>query len=444
MARPIKWNTVQRKVNDLIPYEKNPRILTEAKKANLIASLEKFGLAEIPAINKDNTLLAGHQRMKVMQLLGKGEEIIDVRRPNRQLNQKEVKEYNITSNISAGEWDVQLLESDFADIELGELGLDLAELDIKPSRLTDEELNEVPDPPKIPFSTPGDLYELNGHRVLCGDSTNIRDIEKLMGGHLADMVFQDPPYNVKIDNVVNNTGRSKSKKKRHSNFLMAAGEMSKHEFSTFLTICFENNKQSSKDGSIHFNFMDWKHIDEIHSSLISVFGALKQLIVWNKDVAGMGTFYRSKHELIFITKHGDQRHTNNFQLGQTGRYRTNVWDYPSATSFRNKTRIGNNGVGVGDLEFHPTVKPIRLVIDAIIDCSKRGEIIQDLFLGSGTTLIASEETKRSCYGMELDPMYCDVIIKRWVSYNARCDKKITIKRNGAVLTTSEIKRLTDG
>jgi DNA modification methylase len=226
-----------------------------------------------------------------------------------------------------------------------------------------------------------------------------------MNGRKAHMVFTDPPYNVKIDGHATGLGAI-----RHKNFHMAAGEMSAGEFTDFLARVFSELVAHSVDGSLHYVFMDWRHAKEILAAGDETYSELKALCVWTKDNGGMGSLYRSQHELIFVFKNGRESHRNNIQLGQFGRYRTNVWNYPGVNSFSRKTEEGNL------LELHPTVKPVALVADAIMDCSARGDVVLDPFLGSGTTVIAAERTGRVCYGIELDPLYVDVIIRRWQKF----------------------------
>jgi DNA modification methylase len=223
---------------------------------------------------------------------------------------------------------------------------------------------------------------------------------QLMAGELAQMVITDPPYNVPIDGHVCGLGKVK-----HAEFAMASGEMSEAEFESFLSAALGNLAAFSRDGSIHYVFMDWRHIAEILAAGRSAYTELKNLVVWNKDNGGMGAFYRSKHELVFVFKKGRAKHINNFELGQHGRYRTNVWDYAGISSL---------GDGRAEqLAMHPTVKPVALIADAIRDCSKRGGIVLDAFGGSGTTLIAAEETGRKARLVEIDPRYADVTVRRW-------------------------------
>lgn len=220
-----------------------------------------------------------------------------------------------------------------------------------------------------------------------------------MGAKRAAMVFADPPYNVAIKSI---QGRGKIK---HANFVMAAGEMSKSQFTAFLTETLAHAAKHSTSGSIHYICMDWRHLEEMLGAGNAVYAELKNLVIWAKTNAGQGSFYRSQHELIFVYKNGDGGHTNNFELGQHGRNRTNVWNYAGVNTFR----AGR----MDELTLHPTVKPIALVADAMRDCSRRGDIVLDPFLGSGTTILAAERVGRRAYGLELDPLYVDVAVRRW-------------------------------
>lgn len=217
------------------------------------------------------------------------------------------------------------------------------------------------------------------------------------------MVFTDPPYNVPIQGHVGGSGSI-----RHREFAMAAGEMSKDEFTDFLRAAFRNLVDFSGDGSIHFVCMDWRHISEILAAGDGLYAELKNVIAWVKDNGGMGTFYRSRHELIFAFKNGTAPHINSFELGQHGRYRTNVWQYKGM----NTMRAGR----LDELALHPTVKPVQLIADAIKDVSERGGIVLDLFGGSGSTMIAAHKTGRRAFLCELDPIYCDRIMQRWETY----------------------------
>jgi DNA modification methylase len=228
----------------------------------------------------------------------------------------------------------------------------------------------------------------------------------LLKGSVAALIFTDPPYNVQIDGHVSGLGKA-----QHREFAMTSGEMSPDEFRKFLENVFRHMATNSADGSIHYICMDWRHMAEIIAAGESVYTELKNLCVWVKNNGGMGTFYRSRHELVFVFKNGTAPHINNFELGQTGRYRTNVWEYQGVNSFGAERDEA--------LAMHPTVKPVELVADAIKDCSLRNQIVLDPFGGSGTTLIAAEKTGRRGYLMELDPLYCDTIIRRWQAFTGQ-------------------------
>jgi len=253
-----------------------------------------------------------------------------------------------------------------------------------------------------PLSKIGDLWLLGPHRVLGGDARDPASFAALMGEERAAMVFTDPPYNVPIDGHASGLGAI-----HHRPFPMASGEMDRSGFTAFLTEACQNLAAFSGAGSIHFICMDWRHAEELLAAGRGVYGELKNLCVWVKDNGGMGSLYRSQHELVFVFKHGANGHRNNVQLGRFGRNRSNVWRYPGANSFARCGEEGNLSA------LHPTVKPVAMVADAILDCSARGDSILDAFLGSGTTVIAAERTGRRCCGLELDPIYLDRAIHRW-------------------------------
>jgi DNA modification methylase len=243
----------------------------------------------------------------------------------------------------------------------------------------------------------GDVWWLGRHRLICGDARDRAVFDLLMEDEQADLVFTDPPYNVPIDGHATGLGRI-----RHREFAMGVGEMSVAAFTGFLQQTLGNAAALARSGAIAFVCMDWRHMGELLRAGQAVFSELKNLCVWNKTNGGMGTFYRSKHELVFVFKVGNAGHTNTFGLGDGGRYRTNVWDYAGVNSGRRD-----------DLAMHPTVKPVALVAEAIKDCSKRSEIVLDPFGGSGTTLMAAQKTGRLARLIECDPLYCDTILRRF-------------------------------
>jgi len=316
------------------------------------------------------------------------------------------------------EWDDALLASQLRELAALDLdfsleitGFDIGEIDlrIEQSSLSDdddERANQIPEPlGGSPVTRTGDIWVLNEHRVLCGSALERSAYSTLMGSALAEMVFVDPPYNVAIDGNVSGLGTT-----RHREFAMASGELSEEEFQQFLTKAFSLLAQYSTRHSLHFVCMDWRHIGEVLAAGDDAYNELINCCVWVKDNAGMGSFYRSQHELVFVFKAQKGPHRNNVQLGQYGRNRTNVWCYPCANSFSRSREEGNL------VALHPTVKPAALVGDAIMDCTERGGIVLDSFLGSGTTVIAAERTGRRCYGLEIDTLYVDTIVRRWQAF----------------------------
>jgi 16S rRNA G966 N2-methylase RsmD len=292
------------------------------------------------------------------------------------------------------------------EFDLTLTGFETAEIDVM---LDPEGTSSEPDafdacpPPKMggpAVSRVGDLWQLGRHRLLCGDATQAESFDRLLNGRPADLVFTDPPYNVPVDGHARGLGRT-----RHREFMMAAGEMSETEFRRFLCTVLGHMVQHTRLGSIHFICMDWRHIGELLAAARGLYAEVKNLCVWVKANAGMGSLYRSQHELVLVLKNGRAPHVNNVHLGRLGCYRTNVWNYPGVNSW---------GPGRGEaLALHPTVKPVALIADAIRDCSKRHALVLDPFLGSGTTLLAAERTQRTAYAIEIDPYYVDVAVRRF-------------------------------
>ena len=243
------------------------------------------------------------------------------------------------------------------------------------------------------------MWLIGDHRLFCGDALDPASYDALMGGKKAQMVFTDPPYNVTINGNVSGMGKVK-----HREFAMASGEMSDPNFTKFLRTSFSRMAEVSEPAAIHFICMDWKHLGAVKEAGDLVYAEQKNLCVWAKTNAGMGTFYRSQTEFVFVYKVGPGKHINNFGLGEKGRHRSNLWTYAGANTFR----AGR----MDDLSEHPTVKPVQMVQDAILDCSRPKGIILDGFAGIGTTLVAAARTGRRGYGIELDPLYVDCAIAR--------------------------------
>jgi DNA modification methylase len=283
------------------------------------------------------------------------------------------------------------------NFDLEVTGFETAEIDLLVDGPTDAERIDrsdiLPAPQTDAVSRLGDLWHLGDHLLLCGNACDAASYAELLADEPARLVFTDPPYNVPIDGHVGGLGAIK-----HREFKMASGEMTAAEFEHFLKSVFKNLASASVDGALHFICMDWRHMAEVMSAASGIYSELKNLCVWNKNNGGMGSLYRSKHELVFVYKAGTAPHLNTIELGKHGRYRTNVWDYAGVNTFRTGREA--------ELEMHPTVKPTALVIDAIKDCSRRGEIVLDMFAGSGTTIMAAHKSRRRARAIELDPPLC--------------------------------------
>lgn len=401
--------------NQLEPWARNARTHSKKQVREIAESIRTFGFTNPVLVDADNTILAGHGRVEAARLLGM-KTVPCLRLEHMTPEQK--RAYVLADNklaLNAG-WDddilageLQALMSSDLDFDIGVTGFSIPEIDglmdqVEPEDPGDPADDRLPDDANVPSRCRvGDLWQLGPHRLTCGDSLDPVVVAQLMDGERARMVFTDPPYNVPIAGHVGGLGRV-----QHREFAMASGEMSRAEFTEFLRKSFGNLADVSVDGAIHYVCMDWRHLQEVLDAGREIYAEMKNLIVWSKDNGGMGTFYRSRHELIFAFKIGTAPHLNNFELGQHGRYRTNVWEYRGA----NTLRAGR----MDELSMHPTVKPVQMIADAIRDVSGRGDIILDLFGGSGSTLIAAEKTGRRARLCELDPVYCDRILQRWETY----------------------------
>jgi DNA modification methylase len=293
------------------------------------------------------------------------------------------------------------------DIDPTLTGFSTGEIDVILSSAADPDDEVVPPLPVTPRTKPGDIWILGEHRVGCGDSRDAGFLQRVIGkGARVDAAFLDPPYNVRIGgNAVNIGKRPVASGTEHREFAMASGEMNEAEFRSFLADTLGAAVRVSRDGAVHFVCMDWRHMDDVSAVGSTIYGERLNLCIWNKSNAGMGSLYRSKHELVFVYRVGTAPHLNMVELGRHGRNRTNVWDYASVNSMRGSRRE--------DLALHPTVKPTGLVADAIQDVTRRGDLVLDLFLGSGTTLLGAERTGRRFRGLDIDPAYVDVALERW-------------------------------
>jgi DNA modification methylase len=401
-----------RRIRELRLDPKNPRTHTPRQIRQIARSIDQFGFNVPILVDAALKVIAGHGRVMACQQLG-WREVPTIALEH--LSDAQAKAFAIADNrlTENSKWDERLLAQQLQELSLLDLdfnlevtGFDMGEIDLRIEGLVarpeddDDPADVLPEPQTgSPVTRPGDLWLLDRHRVYCASALEEASYAGLMQDEKAAMVFTDPPYNVAIQGNVSGLGTI-----RHREFMMGSGEMSEAEFARFLADACSLLARHSADGALHFVFMDWRHMTELLAAGRRVYAELKNVCVWVKNHTGMGALYRSRHELIFVFKYGRAAHRNNVQLGSFGRDRTNVWLYPSP---RTPTDEGNL------LALHPTVKPVRLVADAILDCTARGDIVLDGFLGSGTTLIAAERVGRRCYGLELDPLYVDTLVRRW-------------------------------
>ncbi|MGC4025602.1 MAG: DNA methyltransferase [Mesorhizobium sp.] len=414
MAKTIELKIRYVPVGTLKPYQNNARTHSKKQISQIAASIRRFGMVTPILVDGDGTIIAGHG--KFMAAIECGLPDVPAVRVDH-MTEADRKAYVIADNRLAelSGWDDDILRIEFQNIEslvadypLEITGFDTGRIDLitgDPISKIDP-ADEVPENEEVVVTRQGDLWVLGDHRLICGDAQETAVYARLMGDERARMSFVDPPYNVPIEGHVSGLGA-----KTHREFVMAAGELDEDEFVDLLASAMTQVADYSINGSIHFWAMDWRHLDELSLARKRARLEMKNLIVWNKTNAGMGAFYRSQHELFYVLKKGNEKHTNNFGLGESGRYRTNVWNYAGANTFKRDR--------AEELDWHPTVKPTVLVVDAIRDVSKRGDIVIDCFAGSGTTAIAAEKTKRKARLIELDPRYCDTIIRRFMTYTGK-------------------------
>ncbi|MBU1347258.1 MAG: ParB N-terminal domain-containing protein [Alphaproteobacteria bacterium] len=415
-SRP-ELEIVYRPLADLSPFVGNARTHSKKQLAQIAASIEAFGFTNPVLVDEDAIVIAGHGRLLAAKSLGLARIPVIVLGGLTEAQKRALRLADNKIALNAG-WDTEVLKIELdalADLsfELELTGFATGEIDVISADTPDPDDEVVPPTPDEPVTRPGDLWRLGEHRLLCGDSRDREVLGTVMGGWLADAAFTDPPYNVRIDGNAVSRGT-------HAEFAMASGEMTPAEFTAFLVQTLGACAVVSRDGAVHFVCMDHRHVGELTSAGDSVYGQRLNICVWNKSNAGMGSLYRSRHELVFVFRVGQAAAFNAVELGRHGRNRTNVWDYASVNSFRGSRRE--------DLALHPTVKPVGLVADAIRDVTRKGERVLDAFMGSGTTLIAAERTRRICHGVEYEPRYVDVAIERW---SAMTGRSAILERTGA-------------
>jgi DNA modification methylase len=415
---PSRLAVTYRAVGELIPDPRNARTHSKRQIDQIRSSIEAFGFTNPILADPEGHIIAGHGRLQAARAMGFAEVPTITLSGLSEVQKRALRIADNKIALNAG-WDVEILQ-----LELGELaaidvdidptltGFSTAEIDVILSSAADPDDEVIPPLPITLRTKPGDIWILGEHRIGCGDGRDAGFLQRVIGnGARVDAAFLDPPYNVRIGgNAVDIGRRPVASGTEHREFVMASGEMSEVEFRSFLADTLGAAARVSRDGAVHFVCMDWRHMDDVSAVGSAIYGERLNLCIWNKSNAGMGSLYRSKHELVFVYRVGAAPHLNMVELGKHGRNRTNVWEYASVNSMRGSRRE--------DLALHPTVKPTGLVADAIQDVTRRGDLVLDLFLGSGTTLIAAERTGRRFRGLDIDPAYVDVAIERWSARTA--------------------------
>ena len=416
MGNSATLEVVYREIECLTPYPRNARVHSKRQIRQIADSINTFGFTNPVLVDRSAVMIAGHGRVEAAKLLGM-KRVPTICLDN--LNEDQIRAYILADNKLAEKagWDHAILAIELQHLTSVDLGFDvtltgfeIGEIDLilqegKADQSADEPF-EVSSGPAI--TKVGDIWQLGDHRLICGNALDESVYSSLMNGQTADVAFTDPPYNVKIDGNVCGNGAI-----RHREFAMASGEMTEAEFVRFLGQALGLLERHSKNGSVHFVCMDWRHAGELLVAGKQTYDIFLNLCVWAKDNGGMGSLYRSQHELVFVFRKGNESHRNNIQLGKFGRNRTNVWRYPGVNTLSRSGEAGNL------LALHPTVKPVAMIADAILDCSAPGDIVLDNFSGVGSTILAAERVRRICYAVEIDPLYVDTTVRRWEEQTGR-------------------------
>ncbi|AGH97679.1 DNA modification methylase [Micavibrio aeruginosavorus] len=427
-------------IDELNVSSKNPRKITEKQKDKASSLVHATGFMMPIVVDQKKQVVIGHEWLEAAKILGLDDvPVIHL----SDLSEADARALRIgyPKIIDLGEWDVTILAEEFEimlndKIDLSTTGFDLPEIDIilsegrSENNDKDNEIVEIA-PSQEAVSKLGDLWLLGKHRILCGSATDPESYKILMGDQVAQAIISDPPYNV--PNQGHTGGRGTVK---HREFPQAHGEMTEGQFIEFLSQYLTSSTHHLCEGGLVYSFMDWRHEYEMLSASRSADLQKINLVIWNKNNGGMGSLYRSKHELVYVLKKGKAKHINNVELGKNGRYRTNVWDYAGVNSFK-KDRMK-------ELSTHPTVKPVEMIADAILDCTHLNQIVLDPFSGSGTIFIACEKTNRIGYGMDLDPLYVDAAIRRWEAHTGQNAIHATSKKAFSACQSIRSKRRTRG
>ncbi len=391
----------------LSPYVGNARAHSKKQIAQVADSLRTFGFITPVVVDPQRVLVAGHARWLAAKSIGL------TRIPAicaDHLTPQQLRAYALADNKIAenATWDKSLLRVELEslmnadlDFSITTTGFCVPEIDL--ILHSTDTIDPPPGPLPAPAETvtrPGDLWKLGKHYIFCGDVRDPAAIERALSGDRVSLVITDPPFNCPVNGHVSGLGDV-----RHREFAMASGEMSSPEFTGFLGEVMRRMAEVCVDGALLYVFMDWRNLSELKMATAGAGLDEINFCVWVKTNAGMGSLYRSQHEMVSVLKKGNAPHTNNVELGKHGRYRTNVWNYPGMNAF---------GADRDEaLRWHPTVKPVAMIRDAILDASHPDDWVLDGFLGSGTTLLACEQSRRRCIGVEIDPAYVDVAIDRW-------------------------------
>ncbi len=397
-------------LDELRPAARRVRRANKTQIARIRRSIEKFGMVKPILITQDTEIVDGHEMLEVLRQIGV--ERVPCLRVDH-LSELEIRQLRLALNKIAetGSWDLDALKLEFEDlldldVDLEITGFEMGEIDqvlMIGEDSGEDPLDAIqarPDPAAPVISRRGDFWRLGEHLLLCGDARDPADLCRLTSDELIAMLLTDPPYNVRVNGFVR-TGRTRC----YREFAEASGEMSPEAFTAFLADVLGLAGTALAPDAPAFVFMDWRHMRELDAALATAGFRMVNLCVWVKPVGGMGGLYRSRHELVFVATRGTASPRNNVQLGRFGRNRTNVWEYAGAT--------GGDTDPQDDFAAHPTVKPIRLLADAILDVTAAGDIVLDTFTGSGSTLLAAERTRRRCRALEIDPAYVDLTIHRW-------------------------------
>jgi DNA modification methylase len=415
-------------IADLRPSARKVRKLDPAHVREVASSISALGFCVPLLVGRDNEIINGEVSYEAAKQLGL-DRLPCVRIGHLSLEEQRVLRLAVNRLAEKGEWDLDALKIEFEELILLDAPIEIT--GFSPAEIDHVILGEAADgleqgplepDPATAVARVGDIFQLGPHRIVCGDATDSSVLARLLEGDAsARLILTDEPYNVKIAGNVTGGG--------HREFAMASGEMTDAEFLVFNDAWIAAVLPYLCDGGVFGSFIDWRGSPTVHSAATKLGLVPLNLIVWAKTNAGMGSLYRSQHELLPLFKKGTASHINNVELGKRGRWRSNVWTYPGASSLGSDARRG--------LKDHPTVKPTAMLEDALLDLSNRSDIVVDPFLGSGSTLIAADKTGRVCRGVELDPLYVDVIVRR---YEAATGNPAVLVETGEALDLLAVRR----